>query len=96
MKHCRITDLNAKDVICMRDGQRIGCVSDVEVNTCDGRLVAIVVWGKPRLFGLLGRGDDCVIPWEDIHLIGEDAILVESERPRYKERKGNGFFGLFR
>ena len=37
---------------------------------------AIVIRGRYRLFGLLGREEDTVIPWEDIQVIGEDTILV--------------------
>ncbi len=30
---CRITDLRYKDVINVRDGSCLGCVSDIEVDT---------------------------------------------------------------
>ena len=74
--NCRIVDLRNKEVINIKNGARLGCVSDVEVDTCDAKLVAIVIYGRPRLFGLLGREDDCIIDWCDIEIIGEDSILV--------------------
>ena len=47
-------------------------------------------------FGLLGRRDDCVIPWEQISLIGEDTILVGGEGEfRPKRRKKPHFFKKF-
>lgn len=76
---CRITDLRDKDVICIKDGTRLGCVFDVEIDTCTGRLVSIIVQGRAKCFGLLGHEDDIVIKWECIELIGEDAILVSGE-----------------
>ena len=40
---CRIVDLRCKEVISVCDGSRLGYVNDVEIDTCSGRLVAIVV-----------------------------------------------------
>jgi YlmC/YmxH family sporulation protein len=47
------------------------------VNVDNGHLVAIVVPGPCKYFGLFGRGDDIVIPWGCIRRIGDDLILVE-------------------
>lgn len=61
---CRINDFKYKDVVDAADGCRLGYVGDVELDTADARLTAIVIRGRLRLFGLLGREDDLVIPWE--------------------------------
>lgn len=95
MGSCRISDLTEKEVICVKDGTRIGCVSDVEVDTVSGNLVSIVVYGRPRLFGLLGREEDCVISWGDIEVIGEDTILVGCEPPRWRHKKRGRGIGAF-
>ena len=87
MSCCRITDLRDKEVICVKDGTILGCVCDVEVDTCTGELTAIVVFGRAKAFGLLGREEDTVIPWCNIQVIGEDAILIEYEPPRRHRRK---------
>ncbi len=73
---CRVVDLRHKEVINSHNGVRIGYVDDVEVDTCNSQVRAIIVYGKPRLFGILGRNEDIIIPWMDIELIGEDTILV--------------------
>lgn len=75
---CRMEDLQRKEVISVRDGARIGTVGDAEVDTSDARLVSIIIYGHPRLFGLLGRTDDLVIHWCDIEVIGPDTILVNA------------------
>ncbi|MBQ9903029.1 MAG: YlmC/YmxH family sporulation protein [Clostridia bacterium] len=80
--NCRIVDLRNKEVINIKDGVRLGYVSDVEVDTCDAKLVAIIIYGRARFFGLLGREDDCIIDWCDIEVIGEDSILVNCSSPR--------------
>lgn len=78
---CRMDTLRDKEVINVKDGGRIGFVSDVELDTKEARLSAVVVYGRLRLFGLLGREADFVIPWGDIVLIGEDTVLVRYEPP---------------
>ncbi len=73
----RTSDLGTRDVVNVLDGRRLGTVSDIEIDTETGRITSIVVPGAARLLGLIGRGDDYVIPWEKIRKIGPDVILVE-------------------
>ena len=73
----RITELHCKEVICISDGRRLGFISDVEVEIPCGNILAIVVPGPCRLFGVLGRNDDYVIPWRCIKRIGPDIVLVD-------------------
>ena len=73
----RVTDLSCKEVVCISDGARLGYVSDVEVEVPRGQVQAIVVPGKCRWFGLVGRTEDYVIPWEAIRRVGDDIILVD-------------------
>ena len=72
----RIADLQCKEVVNITDGCRLGYVSDVELDILTGKVVAIVVPGKCRFFGLLGRADDYVIPWQCIRRFGADIIWV--------------------
>ena len=51
----RIADLRCKEIINVTDGSRFGYVGDVEVDLDTGRICALVVPGRLRLFGLLGR-----------------------------------------
>ena len=75
----RVTDLRCKEVINVTDGLRRGFVSDVEILLPEGKVLALVVPGPCRFFGLFGRKDDFVIPWNCIRRIGSDIILVELE-----------------
>lgn len=86
--NCRMGDLRNKEVINTRDGGRIGFVSDIEMDTSSAQLTAMVVYGKLRLFGLLGREPDFVIQWKDIVLIGDDTVLVDYKPPQNK-KEGN-------
>lgn len=78
VQRCNSEDFREKEVINVCDGKRLGCVSEVEFNVCDGRLTAIIV---PVEGGFLGFGgkERIVIPWEKIERIGEDVILVNAE-----------------
>ncbi len=74
---CRSSQFKQKEVINMTDGRRMGFVSDVEINVEDGRLEAIIIPGPGKLFGIIGKDGEIVIPWECIKKIGEDIILVD-------------------
>lgn len=76
---CRVTELRYKEIIDIRDGTRYGCVGDVELDTASGQVKALVVYGRLRLFGLLGREEDAVFPWSAVKRFGEDIILVETD-----------------
>ena len=84
---CRITDMHSKEVINVCDGTRLGCVDDVEVDTCTAQLVAIVIHGRPKCMGLMGHEDDIVIEWKEIEVIGEETILVNHTMPCCEPRK---------
>ena len=74
--NCSITELRNKEVINAKTGCRLGAVSDVEIDTCSGCIVSIIIWGKGRCLGLLKGNDDIKICWKDIEVIGDDTILV--------------------
>ena len=73
----RIAELRYKEVISVEDGTRYGYVGDMEVDLESGQVRALVVPGRRRFFGLLGREEDKVIPWSAVKRFGEDIILVE-------------------
>ena len=83
---CRISELRYKEVINVRDGSSLGTVSDVEVDTATAKISALIIYGKCRLFGLFWRGEDTVIRWCDIEMIGADTILINM-RPEFREHR---------
>ncbi len=72
----RIAELKDRQVVCVNDGTILGFVGDIELDTENGQLSSIVIFGKPKALGIFGREDDIVIPWENIKTIGEETILV--------------------
>lgn len=87
----KTSELRARDIINVLDGRRLGNAIDLEVDLDQGRIIALVVPGPGRFFGLFGRDKDFVIPWDNIVKIGIDVILVEVETytaSRSSRRKG--------
>lgn len=90
MNRCGLNDLRDREVINTVDGKRLGYVCDIEIDTCCGQVLAIVVLFDCKLFGL-GKCDELVIPWDKINCFGTDAVLVTVgtelyDRPRERRR----------
>jgi len=87
---CCVTELRCKEVINKADGCRIGLVSDIEVDQTCGRVTALIIYGRPKYWGVFGKREKIRICWEDIDVIGDDTILVckvqccQNERNRRK------------
>lgn len=73
----RISELQAKDVVNIADGKRLGSIGDLDIDTDSGLIRALVVPGQGRFFGMMGGGQDYVVPWNQIVKIGSDVILVD-------------------
>lgn len=84
---CRLSDLRYKEVINVLTGQRLGFVCDAEMDPTDGRVLALIVPGPARFFGLFGREDDFILPWECINRIGDDIILIDVQGEMRRGRK---------
>ena len=73
----RIAELKNLQVVCVENGNILGYVGDIELDTSNGKLSAIVIFGKRKGLGIFGREDDVIIPWENITIIGDETILVK-------------------
>ena len=73
--------LRYKEVVSLADGTRFGYVGDLEVDTDLGQVTALIIQGRPRLLGLLGREPDRRFPWRAIRRFGADMILVDDALP---------------
>ena len=74
---CSLDDLRRKEVIDISDGERLGYIDDVEINLETSETVSLVIFGRLRLFGLLGREEDIVIACRDIKVVGKEVLLVK-------------------
>lgn len=81
----RFSELRCREVINICDGCRLGFVSDLEMDCTGGNVCTLIVPGRPKFFGLLGRENDFVIPWGCIRRMGCDIILVEVDLEKVRQ-----------
>ena len=73
----RLCDMREKEVINMSDCKRLGCVTDLVFDECEGCIQALVVPAAGRFCGLFGTESEYVIPFDCVKKIGPDIIMVE-------------------
>ena len=77
---CSFSALRNKEVVNIKTGEKIGYVDDLELDTEGSRVVSLIIYGRSRAFGLMGRDEDIIVRCSDIELIGEDTVLVRFEK----------------
>lgn len=73
---CTLSDIRSKEIINIRSGTKLGYVDDIEFDTGDCTVKSFIIYGRYRLFGLLGKDDNVIIKCKDVEIIGTDTILV--------------------
>ena len=73
----RLSDLQAKDVVSLKDGKRLGKIIDVEIDSNEGKIIYLIVEQKKSLRTYIGSSGDVAISFSQIAKIGEDVILVD-------------------
>lgn len=76
-----LSELCKKEVIQITTGVDLGRVDDLEFDKTTAAVQTLVLFGRPRLFGLLGREPDVRIPWADVAEVGIDVVLVKTMLP---------------
>ncbi len=72
-----LSDLRYKEVISVVDGSRFGFVGDLKLEQESGKILSLIILGRPRFFGIFGRDEDLEIPWGAVQRFGEEVILIE-------------------
>lgn len=73
------TNIKDREVINIKDGSKLGVVSDVEIDFEEGKITSIIIPGPGKLISFFGKASDIVIPWSCIKKIGTDVILVDMD-----------------
>lgn len=74
-------ELCAKEVVQVQEGVCLGKVDDLVLDENSAQIESLLLFGRPRLFGLLGREETLTIQWQEIEKIGADALLVTTQLP---------------
>ena len=75
----RICELREKEVVNVCDGERLGNICDIDFEDRTGRICTLVIPGPCKIFGIIGRDSEYLIPYECVKRIGADVVLVEIE-----------------
>ena len=75
-----LTELTEKQVVNVCDGRILGNIVDFRINTCDGKITAIVIPGEGGFFNFK-KCVDVIIPWEKICKIADITISDYSQAP---------------
>ena len=73
----KTSELSAKDVVNISNGQRLGEIVDVDIDLTEGAIKGIMIPQQNSVFNFLSKEEKIYIAWDDIHKIGEDVILVK-------------------
>lgn len=71
----RISDLQSKDVISIKDGKMIGRIIDAEIDL-EGKIIYLVIESGRGLRSFMSGSTDTTIKFTQIEKIGTDVILV--------------------
>ena len=72
-------ELREKEVVNVCDGERLGNICDIDFEERTGRICTLVIPGPCKIFGIIGRDSEYLIPYECVKRIGADVVLVEIE-----------------
>ena len=74
---CSMTDLLEKSVINASNGNKIGQLCDIELDTGSACLSALIVAVRNKSTPFIAKCEKVRIDWCNIRIIGKDAILVD-------------------
>ena len=83
MRFCEMRD---KEVVNICTGKQLGCVVDLELDTCSGKIESIIVPGPGKFCGFFGTDCEYVIPYSCVKKIGPDAVLVEIKEEKFLQK----------
>ena len=72
----RLSDLQSKYIVNMKDGKNIGNIIDVKIDEERGAIISLIIEPNKSFFSFNKGKMDTEIAWNSIEKIGEDVILV--------------------
>lgn len=68
--------MQAKEIVNLSNGKRLGHISDLHINLETGKIDAIIIHPSGKMMSLFNREPEVTIDWKNIVKIGSDVILV--------------------
>ena len=73
----KLSELQRKDIVNLKDGKKIGRIIDVEFDESNGFMIHFVI-EKAHIFrNIFSVNDELTIKFSQIKKLGEDVILID-------------------
>ena len=89
----RLCELREKEVINICNCRRLGCVVDVDIDVCDGKVLAIIIPVPGKICGILGSDGEYVIPFGCIKKSGRISFWWKSVKKSFAKVLDVGYNG---
>ena len=72
----RISDFQNKDVVNMKNGNRLGNIIDIDIDMISGNINKVIIYNKKSIFSVF-KQEELEISWSSIKKVGDDVILID-------------------
>ncbi len=73
----KLSELQKKDIISIRDGKKIGKIIDVEFDIKSGYMIHFVIEKTNYIRSIFSQTEELTIKFTQIKKMGEDVILID-------------------
>ena len=73
----KLSELQRKDIINIKDGKKVGRIIDVEFDPSNGYMITFVIERAHFVRNLLSTSENLSIKFTQIKKLGEDVILID-------------------
>ena len=72
----RISDFQNKDVVNIKNGNRLGNIIDIDIDMISGNINKVIIYNKKSIFSVF-KQEELEISWSSIKKVGDDVILID-------------------
>jgi YlmC/YmxH family sporulation protein len=73
----KLSELQRKDIVNIKDGKKIGRITDVEFDPTNGYVIKFVIESSHFVKNLFSSQEELTIKFTQIKKMGEDVILID-------------------
>jgi YlmC/YmxH family sporulation protein len=84
-----LSELQAKEIVMMHNGKRLGHIVDLEIDVDSGFITGIIILDKQEKGSFFQKPVEKRIAWEQIMTIGADIILIQEDATQQNVTEDN-------
>ncbi len=73
----KLSEMQKKDIVNIRDGKRVGRIIDVEFDPSNGYMIHFIIEKTKFVRNVFSFSEDLNIKFSQIKKLGEDVILID-------------------